>query len=123
MKKIVNVVSFIALIALGRYWIEIDQDFLPQHLLFPAFIVVMLFLMTVYFFIVRPAKAYRLAKLLSLILVPIAIALTLYQHMYLHHDFHFVWKKSLLIWGICAALPFAGALVYSLLVLGKKSVS
>jgi hypothetical protein len=115
MKKIINVVTFIVMIVLGRLWIAYDQDFLPSHLLLPAFILVMLLLMVIYFFFVKPEKAMKFARTLSFIIVAVVAVLSLLQHLIIQNDFNTIWMKSVLIWGISFVMPYCAAILYKLL--------
>jgi hypothetical protein len=112
MKKTINVISFVIKIALGRLWIDYDQDILPGALLMPAFIVVIFILMTLYFFIVKPKNVDRFSWIFSMSILPVVIALTIYQHMIVHHDFDTVWKHSLIIWGLSCIMPFIAGFMY-----------
>jgi hypothetical protein len=119
MKKALNVISFVVMVALGRLWIEFDQDLLPHAWLMPAFILIVMLLLTGYFFIVKPANAMRLALILSFVLVPIVVALSLVQHIAIGHDFAEVWKHSLIIWALAFGLPYFAGVIFSII---KKTV-
>lgn len=115
MKKVINVVSFFIMIALARIWIKYDQDFLPAALLMPVFIIIMLVLMTLYFFVVKPKNKNRFELIFSLSVLPIAIVLSLYQHLIVNHDFSAVWKQSIIIWCVSFIMPFVAGFVYQMI--------
>ena len=106
-------ISFVIMVALGRLWIEYDQDVLPGALLMPAFIVVIFILMTLYFFIVKPKNVQRFSLFFSLSILPVVIVLSMYQHIMVHHDFDAVWKHSLIIWGLSCIMPIIAGFTYS----------
>jgi hypothetical protein len=112
MKKIIDIISFVIMVALGRLWIEYDQDILPGAILMPAFIVVIFILMTLYFFIVKPKNIQRFSLIFSLSILPVVIMLSLYQHVIVHHDFDTVWKHTLIIWGLSCIMPFIAGFMY-----------
>lgn len=105
MKMVINVGSFIVMIALGRLWVEYDQNLLPQQLLMPAFLIILIALMSVYFYIVKPINVKRFALYLSFLVCIIVISLSLLQHVVLQHNFILYWKHSLVIWGFSLVVP------------------
>jgi hypothetical protein len=112
LKNATNVVSFVIVIALGRLWVEYDQDILPGALLMPAFIIVIFILMTLYFSIVKLKNVQRFSLIFSLSLLPVVIVLSLYQHTILHHDFKTVWKPSVIIWSLSCIMPYIPGFMY-----------
>jgi len=113
MKMIINVGSFIVMIALGRLWIEYDQNLLPKQLLMPAFLIILIAMMSAYFYIVKPKNVRRFALYLSFIVCIIVIALSLLQHVIMQHNFNLYWKQSLIIWGFSLVVPNIIGLGYS----------
>ncbi len=98
MNRIVkNVLAFIAMIALGRLWVEYDQVFLPKSLLTPAFVVMLFVLMSGYFAVVRPKNSVKFGLILSLIVTGIVVLLSIYQHMIVAHDIANHLSKLILI--------------------------
>lgn len=120
MKTIINVGSFILMIAFGRLWIEYDQSFLPKQLLMPAFLIILIAMMSAYFFIVKPKNVRRFALFLSFIVCIIVIVLSLLQHVILQHNFILYWKHSLVIWLFAIVVPNIIGFVYSKLKLNVK---
>jgi hypothetical protein len=105
MKTVINAGSFIVMIILCRLWIEYDQALLPAPLLMPAFLIVLLILMSAYFYIVKPLHVRRFALYLSFIVCAIAITLSLVQHGIMQHDFGLYWKHLLIIWSFSFVVP------------------
>jgi hypothetical protein len=112
MKMILNIISFIVMILLGRLWIEYDQNILPKQLLMPAFLVILSGMMIAYFYIVKPKNARNFALWLSFTICAIVIALSLLQHVAIQHDFRLYWKHSLIIWGSSLLIPNLIGFVY-----------
>lgn len=115
MKWLVNIGAFIAMIIIGRVWIAVDQNFLPSHLLRPVFITLIIGLLIGYFFIVDPRNWLRFAGVLSLLLLPIVIALSLIQHALIEHNFQQYWQRSIFEWCSVVAGPFLAGSAYHLL--------
>jgi prepilin signal peptidase PulO-like enzyme (type II secretory pathway) len=122
MKTAINIGSFVIMIILARLWIEIDQLLLPDYLLLPAFLVIMIILLTIYFFIVKPVNVRRFAFLTSAAVCLIAIFLTILQHVVFYYDFNLVWKKSIIVWVLTFMLPNCIGLGYSKLIKRNKSL-
>jgi hypothetical protein len=120
-KKVINIISFIAIIFLGRIWIEYDQIILPKQLLMPAFLIILMGMVLVYFYVVKPRNVKKFAFWLSCTICIIAIALSLLQHVVFHHDFWLYWKHSLIIWGFSLLVPNLIGFVYSKLNQAKKA--
>jgi hypothetical protein len=103
------------MVILGRIWIEYDQFILPKKLLMPAFIAIMISMMTAYFFIVKPKNTRRFALWISLAICGIVIALSLVQHVIMQHDFVLYWQHSLIIWAIALIVPNIIGFCYSII--------
>ena len=101
------------MIALGRLLIEYDQNLLPKQLLMPAFLIILISMMSAYFYIVKPKNVRRFAFYLSLIVCTIVIALSLLQHVIMKNDFNLYWKHSLFIWGFSFVVPNIIGIGYS----------
>jgi hypothetical protein len=105
MKTFINVVSFVIMAAFGRLWIEYDQYFLSKQLLMPVFLVILVALMSAYFYIVKPKDVRRFALYLSFTVCILTVALSLLQHVVLQHNFNLYWKHSLTIWVFALIVP------------------
>jgi hypothetical protein len=123
MKSVITIGSLIIMVALCRLWIEFDQFLLPQQLLLPAFMTILVVMMSIYFYIVKPKNAQRFALYLSFVVCLVAIALSLLQHVVLQHNFNVFWKKSLIIWAISLAVPNIIGFVYSKINCNKNRVA
>jgi hypothetical protein len=64
-------------LVLGRVWVAVDQELLPQRLLMPAFFAVVLLLQAGFFVFVRPARPFALARTVALTLGTATAALIL----------------------------------------------
>ena len=102
---LINIGSFIVIMALGRLWVQYDQDILPQYLLMPVFIVMISGLMFTYFCIVKPENVRRFSFILSLITCLTAATLSVLEHVIIENDFSLLWKKSVTIWIISFIIP------------------
>jgi hypothetical protein len=104
-----DVVLLAVAVVVGRLWVRVDQDFLPQRLLMPAFFVVVLLLLTTFFAVVRPPDSFALARTVALVLGVVVTALIVLQHVILTFDLSY---KSGIVLGGTVALPFAVAAGY-----------
>ena len=98
-----------AAVVVGRGWVAIDQDLLPQRLLMPAFFVVLLLLLGGFFALVRPAAPQALARSVALILGLVVSTMILVQHVILTFDLSY---KSAIVLGAALAFPFVVATGY-----------
>jgi hypothetical protein len=96
-------------VVLGRAWVAIDQDLLPQRLLMPVFFVVLLLLLGGFFALVRPAAPNALARTVALVLGLVVTALILFQHVIRTFDLSY---KSGLVLAATLAFPFVVAAGY-----------
>jgi hypothetical protein len=120
MKIVINIGSFIVMIILARLWIEYDQNILPKQLLMPSFLLILLGMMTFYFYIVKPANVRRFALSLSIVVCLVTIALSLMQHVIMQHNFSLYWKHSVFIWSFSFIVPNIVGFAYSKLNYNKK---
>ena len=97
------------LLALGRGWIFFDQDLLPERMLLPVFLVLVLLLMVGYFALVRPAAPYALARTVALALAIVVTALIVVQHVILVFDLSY---KSAIVLAATVTFPFVAAAGY-----------
>ena len=101
--------SLAATLALGRVWVQFDQDWLPQRLLMPAFLGLVLVLLAGTFAFLRPQAPSALARTIALVLSVVASVLIVVQHVILTFDITY---RAGIILAATAGLPFVVAAGY-----------
>jgi len=91
-------------------WLQLDQFLLSRvYERFFALAAVATFVLSGFFFLVRPADPWRLARHLSLLLALAALVVILVQHVLIHFDL--CWKAAL-IGAVALAAPYLPAAIY-----------
>jgi len=102
-------------------WLLVDQFFLPTvKQRFIALLVVSFSALTAYFFIVKPAKPFGLAKHLSLLLGLLTAAVTVLQHVIIRFDLTY---KAVLILAVVVLAPCIAGGIYQLIPLNRPDKS
>jgi hypothetical protein len=96
-------------VVVGRAWVQFDQDWLPQRLLMPAFLLLVLALLAGAFAWLRPQAPSALARTIALVLGLVVGVLIVVQHVILTFD---VTYKAGIILVATVALPFVAARGY-----------
>ncbi len=104
-------VALVALVVVGRGWMAVDQELLPQRALMSIFLVLLLALLMGFFAFVRPAQPFALARTLAVVLGPIVIVLIVIQHVIVRFDLS---SKSGIVLGSTLVAPFVVAEFYRL---------
>jgi hypothetical protein len=97
------------MVALGRVWVQFDQDWLPQQLLMPAFLVLVVVMLAGAFVVLRPQAPSALAHAIALVLGLVVSVLIVVQHVILTFD---VTYKAGIILVATVALPLVVATGY-----------
>jgi hypothetical protein len=98
-----------ALLVAGRAWIAVDQALLPQRLLMPAFLTLVLLLMAGFFALARPSNPFALARTVALVTGCVTAVLIVVQHVIVRFD---LTMKSGVILAATVAFPFVTAAGY-----------
>jgi hypothetical protein len=99
----------ILLVAAGRLWVAYDQELLPQRLLMPAFLALVLLLLVGFFALLRPARPFALARTVALALGAAVATLIVVQHVLLTFDLSY---KAAIVLAATVAFPFLVAAGY-----------
>lgn len=93
-------------------WLMVDQAFLPYDWQrFAALPLVTAGVLTLYFFILKPAEPFDLAKRVSNAIGILTAAAVLLQHVVIRFDITY---KALIIFWIVVLVPYAAAGIYQL---------
>ena len=109
--KLKDIISLIALIAIGFGWILIDQIFLHEsYQRFIAFYTLVIILYFLQFKINKPKNVFHYANTLAIISVLFAVLASVIIHIIINHDFS---SKSVFIWIALGILPYIIGIIYS----------
>jgi hypothetical protein len=98
-----------AMVVLGRVWVQFDQDWLPQQLLMPAFLALVLVMLAGTFAFLRPRMPSALARTIASVLGLVVSVLIVVQHVILTFDITY---KAGIVLAATVALPFVVATGY-----------
>jgi hypothetical protein len=114
--KIKEYVILIFIVLVVRLWIAFDQEILAiaLHRLI-AFISIVFSLLLGFYWYTKPKEPILFSTNLSLVLLPIAIVLSIFQHVIFNQDMNLYYKQVLMICGITFLTPYVIGLIFNLL--------